>query len=306
MKKPRIHIVVAVVLFGILLWLSVTLRESYQINLSIPVILEDIPPMMAVRTPVPRALNVKINGEGWKLIGLEWGPTMRISLPIGSSAREGTKITFKDFADRLPLGSNIHVVDVKPESILVYLDRYAEKKVPVQLDGTFHFRDGYGAVEAPVMLPESVTVGGAESVVRSIVSWKTEHRSFDDLRSLVDVPVPLLKNHEYAFYLSPTQIQVRLPVEPFAEKIVTGITVEVRSLPKDREVIFIPPRIEIVARGGIRHLANVAPTNFMASVEYELLLSTASGRVEPTVQAPSGVQVVSKRPDRLQYVIRKK
>jgi hypothetical protein len=143
-------------------------------------------------------------------------------------------------------------------------------------------------------------------VIRSLVSWKSEHRSFDDLRSSVDVPISLLENHEYALYLSPKQIQVRLPVEPFAEKVITGLAVEVRSLPKDRVVIFVPPRFEIVARGGIRHLANVASTDFVVSMEYERLLSDASGRIEPTVQAPAGIQVVGKRPDRLQFVIRKK
>jgi hypothetical protein len=306
MKKRRFHIVIAVILFGILLWLSVTLRESYQITLSVPVILEDIPTMTAVRTPVPRALHVKLNGDGWRLIGLEWGPTMRITLPIGSTAHEGSRIVFKDFADRLPLGSSVRVVDVKPESIVISLDRYAEKKVPILLDGAFHFREGYGAVEDPVILPESVTVGGAESVVHTLSVWKTEHRSFDDLRSSVDVPVSLTENHEYALYLSPTQIHVRLPVEPFAEKVITGLAVEVRSLPKDRDVIFVPPRFDIVARGGIRHLANVASTDFVVSAEYERLVSETSGRIEPAVQAPAGIQVVGKRPDRLQFVIRKK
>jgi hypothetical protein len=306
MKKKRFHIVIAVILFGILLWLSVTLRESYQITLAVPVILEDIPQGMAVRTPISRALSVKLHGDGWRLIGLEWGPTLRITLPIGASAHDGEKITFNDFADRLPFGSNIRVVDVKPESIVVHLDRYAEREIPVLLDCAFRFRDGYGAVEEPVVAPESITVGGAESVIRNLSSWKTEHHTFDDLRSSVDATVSLMQNHEYSFYLSPSRVQIRLAVEPFAEKSIGGLIVEVHSLPKDREVLFIPPRLEIVTRGGIRRLANAASADFVASVEYEHLLSDTSGRVEPTVQAPSGIQVVSKRPDRLQYVIRKR
>ena len=95
-------------------------------------------------------------------------------------------------------------------------------------------------------------------------------------------------------------------VEPFAERSISGLAVEVSSLPADRDVIFIPPRLEIVVRGGIRRLANAAPTDFVASVDYERLLSDTSGQIEPTVQAPSGIQVVSRRPERLQYVIREK
>ena len=70
MKKRRIHIAVTTFLIGTFLWLSTNLRETYQITVTAPLSIEEVPPDMAVRTPVPRLVQLKLRGDGWRLAGV--------------------------------------------------------------------------------------------------------------------------------------------------------------------------------------------------------------------------------------------
>ncbi|MBP1657949.1 MAG: hypothetical protein H6Q31_2550, partial [Bacteroidetes bacterium] len=73
-----------------------------------------------------------------------------------------------------------------------------------------------------------------------------------------------------------------------------------------RDVIFIPPKMEIVARGGIRQLASVLPVDFQIGVSYDRILADTTGAIEPDVVAPSGIQIVARKPEKLQYIVRKR
>ena len=104
--------------------------------------------------------------------------------------------------------------------------------------------------------------------------------------------------------LSPEEVTVR--VEPFAEKRLQGLLVEALSVPPNREVILIPPKIEVVVRGGIEQLAALTVGDFRATADYYSILSDTTGMVETEITSPSGVQIVNRKPERLQYIIRKR
>jgi hypothetical protein len=98
---------------------------------------------------------------------------------------------------------------------------------------------------------------------------------------------------------------VHINVQPYAEKVFSGLTIELRTPPQNREVILLPPRIDIVVRGGIRQLASLTNEDFQPIVEYRVVAEDTTGRVEPVVIAPPGIQVVSKKPEKVQYIVRR-
>ena len=101
-------------------------------------------------------------------------------------------------------------------------------------------------------------------------------------------------------------IRVQFNVQPFAEKPFSGLPVEVLDVPANRELILIPPKIDIVVRGGIEQLSGLSLRDFTASVEFGTVVNDTSGFIDPQIGPPSGIQVMSKRPDRLQYIVRKR
>jgi hypothetical protein len=306
MRKRNLHIVIIAALFGVMAWASVSLRDQYVVTVAAPFILEDIPDGWAVRSPLPQSMQLRFRGDGWRLATMLIGGVPRLVFSAATLPPGNKPITFNDVAERVLLTPGIQLLDVKPESVRVELDRSARRRVPVVLDCIASFREGYGQVGPTAVTPDSVTITGAESLLRGIDAWKTEHRAFESLRAPLDVAVPLASPGERVLAFSSPSVRVSIWVEPFAEKIFPGIPVDVTGVPANREVILIPPRIEVVVRAGIKQLSSLSQSDFHVSATYAHIAADSTGAVDMDVSAPQGVQVVSRRPEHIQYIVRKR
>lgn len=304
MRKRNLHIVIIAALFGVMAWASVSLREQYVVTVTAPFVLEDIPDGWAVRSPLPPSMQLRFRGDGWRLATMLMGGVPRLVFSAGTLLPGNKPITFNDVAERVLLTPGIQLLDVKPDSVRIDLDRSVRKRVPVVLDCIASFREGYGQVGPTSVAPDSVTITGAESLLRGVESWKTEHRAFENLRAPLDASVPLTPPGAHVFAFSAPSVRVSIWVEPFAEKVFSGIPVDVTGVPPNREVILIPPRIELVVRAGIKQLSTLSQPDFHVSASYARIAADSTGAVDAEVAAPPGVQVVSKRPDHIQYIVR--
>lgn len=306
MKPRRLHIVFTTALLGVFLWLSVNLREQYQISLDAPLTIDGIPEGMAIRTPVPATLQLRFRGDGWRLATLLIGSVPHLHVPLSSLAPDNPTISINDVLDRIALARGVQLIDINPDTVSVMLDRKGDKTVAVIPDVTLSFRDGYGQVGPVIVSPESITVSGATTLLGQITAWHTAAVRFDDLKNPLEEDVRIAESVDHPLGFSPASVKIRVNIQPFAEKVFSGLPVEIRALPPNRDVIFIPPKVEVVARGGIRQLASVLPVDFQVSVDYTSILKDTTGYIDPTVTPPSGVQVVAQRPEKLQYIVRKR
>jgi len=306
MERRSVYIAVVATLFGILAWVSVTMRESYETTITSPFILQDIPPGMAVESALPRELLLRLRGEGWRLAGVLLARAPAVVMSASSLPPHHRPLTFHDFADHIALPPGVRLLDVKPDSLEVALGSSVRKRVPVVLDCVAGFREGYGQVGPTFVAPDSVTLTGAEAVLRTIDAWRTERRVFDNVRGPLDAEVPLASPDPFAIALSVPSVRIAITVEPFAEKIIAGIPVVVAGVPDHREVILIPPRIEIVVRAGIRQLSALSAADFHATTSYGSVAADSTGLIDAEVACPAGVQLVTRRPEHLQYIVRKR
>jgi hypothetical protein len=305
--------------------LSVTVGGQFTITLTVPMTIEDVPRGLAIASPVPRTLQLRYRGDGWRLILLQIGALTEIRMPYSllrrtgpsrgpdsSSAASGAApvdlrvMTQNEIAELAPSRPGVVLIGVSPDSTIVALDRYEQRKVAVVPDVLPSFREGYGQVGPTTVAPESVLLGGAAAVIRTIATWPTDRTTFADLRASLEADVPLRAADDIPLSFSTTTVHLSLNVQPFAEKLLGGILVEGVAIPPSREIIFIPPRVDLVARGGIKQLAGISPSDVRVRVSYDALLTDTTGIVDPVVTGPPGIQFVSRRPERLQYVIRKR
>lgn len=306
MKENRIHIIVATTLFALLVWFSVSMSYQYQTTVSAPIEVQDLPAGKAIKSKLPKHVQLKFRGDGWRLAALLFGTKLKFAIDLTALPSGQKVITLNDLSERISLPIGVQATDMKPESVYVSLDTYFEKKVPLIPNYTISFREGYAQVGPVVLIPDSVSVGGAESIVRNIGSWALPHHEIDDLRNSVNTTFPLVDTTAYQLSFRPQEVIVRINVQQFAEKVFSGIPVEVTDLPFNREVLLSPPKIEIVVRGGIEQLSDLTSEDFHAVIDYTSILQNKSGTLSPSVESPAGVHIVSKRPDALQYIIRKR
>ncbi len=306
MKTKRLHIIIATTLFAVFLWVSVKLGDQYQFPLHIPLAIEHIPPGTAPKSTIPRSVLVRFRGEGWRLAGLLFSNDLICTIDLNTLPGQQHSVTLNDVVDRLGIPVGVQAFDMDPDSLYVAFDSIGYKKVPVLLDHAVSFKDHYGQVGPTTTSPESVIVEGARAVLENINSWSTTHLQLENLKDPVNITIPLLPSENFLINLNPAEVTVAIDVQWFAEKIFAGVPVEILSVPPHREVILVPPRIEVIVRGGVNQLAALTLNDFRSSVDYGVLLSDTTGTIEPEVVIPPGTKMVNKRPARLQYVIRKR
>lgn len=304
MEKKHFHIIIATTLFAALLWVSVNMSYEYQVYVAVPIVIENLPLDKAIATPLPKAVQLKLRGSGWRSAALALGAQPRCVLDVRlfSGARRG--LALNDILEHVSIPAGILPVDMKPDSVFVEVSGYTQKRVPILMNATPAFRTGYGQVGSTVITPESVTIGGAEAILTQITDWPTRRTMFDDLKSPLDVEVALVDSASHYLKLLPSAVRLRIDVQQFAEKTVAGLPVETRDVPQNKEVILIPPKMDVVVRGGVEQLATLSNDSFHASIDYGEIVADSTGYVDAAVASPKGVQLVMKKPERMQFIIR--
>lgn len=305
-ERKRYHIVIASIVFAVIMWVSVNLGDEYTIVKRVPIVLENLKDGKALRHPIPSSVNVRFKGKGWSLMGLYLSPDINYYIDLSTVGAEDYVVTGRDLLEHIKLPVYLQPLDVKPDTMVLALDDYWEKVVPVVSQLAFEFRDGYGQVGSAHLTPDSVKLGGSQRLIGRIMSWPTEYRKFQDLHTPVDAEIPLEASGTISIDVSPQTAKLKVNVQPFAEKIFAGVPIVASGVPLNREIIFIPPRVDLVVRGGIEQLAKLTNDDFQASVSYDELLRDSTGAIIPAIAAPGGVKILSRKPEQFQFVIRKK
>jgi hypothetical protein len=101
-----------------LLWLSVAVERTGTVRLSVPVVAEHVPKGLALATPPPSRLELKVSGPRLLLYRLDWSaPVCRVDL---AAAGSGT-VTFRSPENLIGLDRELKVVSVYPDSFAVTL-----------------------------------------------------------------------------------------------------------------------------------------------------------------------------------------
>ena len=304
MEKNRIPIILATTLSAILLWVSVNMSYEHQIVLSVPLTVENIPGGKAIAGPLPKVVLLKLRGNGWRCAALVLSANPRCILDMSAIPRTKKGLALPDIIDRIMIPTGMLAVDMKRESVFVGLDVFAKKRVAVTFNEEPSFRAGYGQVGQTVISTESVTIGGAASLVQDISRWPCAHTLLNDIKTSIDMDVPLVDSASHYLIISPPEVHMKIDVQQFAEKTIAGLPVESQDVPINKEVILIPPKIDVIVRGGVDQLGALGVDSFHASIDYRVLVADSTGYTNPSILTPKGVQLVNTKPTRMQFIIR--
>jgi YbbR domain-containing protein len=305
LRETRIPALIVSLLFALLLWGSVNLTYEYQASIEIPLELRNINPDRSLAIPIPQTVMLRVRGTGWLLARLHLFPEMRYVIDLTGIDQRKRLITLPDFPERVNLPSGIRILRILPETLTIHLDSKVTRSVPLRADGDLTFRQGYDLVGPIQLNPDRVDLVGASSLVNSIEVWKTKRFVLRDLKASTEITAEVDDSLAYSISASPSSAVVHLDVQPIAEKTFKGIPVEVNQVPSGRRVVLLPPKIDIIIRGGVDKIGPLQLSDFKAYVDYRSILLDTTGSIQPSISGPGYVKIVSREPYSLQYVVRK-
>lgn len=304
-KLNRTPVIIASIIFAIGLWLTVNLGFDYTTTKEIPIAVQNIADDVALRSPPPETIRARVQGEGWKLLGMKIGGDTKYIIDVENERSSVTIRTSADLSERMRIPSGIEITDLQPSQLTILMEPKTSKRIPIEPDLEVTFRNGFSKVGEPTLSPDSVTVSGAESIVAALHTWQTEPIVLRDLRAPVRKTVALSDSLSQIISLDVASTEVRFDVQPIAEQTISGLRVHVEGVPQNREVLIIPPRIDLVVRGGINRLAEIDEESYTARIHYRDLLADTSGTISARIEGPQDIRIVQRSPERLQYVIRR-
>jgi len=306
MEQKRYHIIIASVVFAVIAWLSVTLREEYVMVKHVPIMIENMKEGKALKYAVPKTISMRFKNSGWMLAGLYLVPDLAYFIDMSSIRDDDFVLTGKDIVEHIKIPFSLQPVDIKPETLKIGIDDYQERRIPAVTNLMLGFKDGYGQVGSLHIVPDSITIGGSKRMIATIPSWPTVYKKFDALYSPIDMDLALEEPGNYSVELMPASVKLTIDVQPFAEKTFSGIPLTATAVPANREVIFIPPRLDIVIRGGIQQLSKLTPDDFQAVVSYQSLIEDSTQVVVPQITIPQETKIIGRTPAQFKFIIRKK
>jgi YbbR domain-containing protein len=291
--------------FALILWLYLKFNVVYNVELQIPLNLE-VSNTQALSENIPDSVRVVASGKGWDLLNLVLSREDDFSINV-SDVRNDTRLNLRQLlAERFTVPSNVSILSVEPESININFEKVSSKYVKVISRVKLNLAEGYEIVGEPIITPDSVLVTGASSVISKIKNLSTESKTIDDVNESITQTISLKDTLSNIIRVEPTIVTVSFTVDLLSDEVINDVTVGVEGAPDDKEVLLVPPRINITLRGGVNDLAGIDAADLRVLVRYADIEKDSLGFVIPEIVLPIDASIIKIEPETLQYIIKSK
>ena len=295
-EPNRGRAVAASLAISTLLWLTLSLQNSYTVAITFPLQIVNMPEDQALRVLPPDEVRAEVRGQAYRLLPLYLRPpTLSVD---GSEA-------VINLLNNLPiLSQHIRIESMVPATLVLQRDPIQRKRVPVRLRGTIRAASTHDMAGRIQLEPDSVMISGAASILSGIQTWPTEPIALVGLTDSLRQSIALSDSLRGLILLAEREVMLSAPVKPFVG-ISREVTIEVLGVPSYRQVVaFDPPRIAIDARVAMEEYdAALSSESFRATVALSALQADTTGFISPTLsfEGSEDVRYLRSRPNRVRY-----
>ena len=298
MPHRRGLVVTMCTLIAIILWLTLSLSETYTILVEVKTKIVHMPPDTALATLPPQTVRAQISGTGTDLFGVRFDPPV---LNIDGS------IDVIETSTAVALPTGVTSVTYFPERFELDKEERITRRIPVRPRVTLEPVSAYDFFTDPVVIPASIDVSGAVSVINSLSEWPTEKIVRSGVRDSMAVIVPLA---DTLAGLVTKAAAVAVTITTRAYHYTEGsrvLNVDVTELPTMTQVVELdPPSVEVRFRVPLsQYDAAYEAEDFFATVSYESIRKDTTGRISPQIHLPPDLllHLVETSPRTLEYFI---
>lgn len=283
------------------------MTKPYTTTKNIPVVVKIDKSRFAIKSKLPKEIEVKFEGIGWKILALyftepEWVIELGQEIEDNVISIETTKNAML-YLKYLPDG--LTVLNVQPDILMLRLDEKITKRLPIRLRARFEPVVGYTISEKMTLQPDSVTVSGSRARLENMTYWETKTTEFTGLNSKFKYDVELSDTLAGLVSLSAKSTRVSGSAEQLAEIEFNDLPVEIEKHGTESTVTLIPSRIKVVVGGGISELAGLVADSIHVRIRFDDIVKDTTGSVTPSITVPKRIKLMRSSPEQLQYILRK-
>jgi YbbR domain-containing protein len=232
------------ILLGLLLWFHV----ANQLNLPITEVVLDA--NLTLANNPPDEVMVTVSATGKQLMRKKWRDRgLKI---IANHLKVGSHQFFLNTSNTVissPL-TDLTIEEINsPSSIVLEVDKIAEREVKVSADIISEADDGFAVSSLKNIIPPKVTITGPRSVINNIDEILTEHKELSGLRNSLNITLSLVKPDVYGIIVSPDTVSFALEIVPVKTRQFENVPIAVTNVPPASNIELEPDYVNVEITG---------------------------------------------------------
>ncbi len=287
-------------------WLLMTLNESYEQEIRVPVYYTNVPKSVVFSSSETDTVRITVHDKGIMLLTYLYGDMLK-PIPIdfsnhvrknGSGEVQASEL-IKIITPKLSASSKL--ISVKPEKLSFFYNFGERKKVPVKWAG--HVKpDDLFFIANTVYEPDSITVYALREKLDSLDIVNTEILNYTKFRDTLTVKTKLQKMP--GVKMVPNEITIRFMTDVLTEESIENIPVEGINMPKGKVLRLFPAKVGVKFVAGVKTYQRLSVSDFKVVADYNEIKTAPSQKCTiKLVKKPEGISQVQLNYTELDYLI---
>ena len=289
-----------------LFWLMMTLNETYEQEIGVPVRLVNVPKNVVMTSDIDDTVRVTVRDKGYSLAAYIYGDRlMPISVNFAAYANRQTGYGIVPATDLMKMVSQrfsgaSKVVQVKPDRLDFSFNYGLSRRLPVRMAGYVVPGKSYYLARTRFW-PDVVTVYASKRVLDSLQFVKTVPINIVNFGDTVIQTVAIEKMK--GVKVVPDVVRIGLYPDILTEESI-DVPVKAMNMPDGKVLRTFPSRVKVNFIVGASMFRNVTPDQFSVVVDYNELMEHPSDKCNIYLKAyPHGVRNARLQMSQVDYLI---
>lgn len=236
--SENLHLKIISLILGLFVWINAITDDIslYKLNYEIVYVFQDIGDSLMVVNELPQKIEVTVKTTGKNYLKLRF--SKRLIIKNAGKVKYGTNIIPISQED-IPISlRETEIFSVKPEQVIIEVDRIENKKVPIFL-GSVELSNELIEIRESSVHPESVFIAGPSSLVKRLQYIVTEPISVKSLSDTIhSVSINVLPKRFFKIDSTYKKVIVKLRLDTLTH---ATIELKTRFKGKNLKVAVIKP-----------------------------------------------------------------
>ena len=292
-------------LLSAIFWLILTLNESYEKELKIPVHIINIPRNVMLTSPSVDTVRATVRDQGWVLLNYMFGEHQH---DVKIDFRSYDKTFGKGVVPNADLKRNIEqylessskVTVVKPEKLEFFYNNGEHKRVPVHWNGRVIPEQLY-FISHVYYKPDTVDVYASREKLDSIRIIYTEPLNYVGFRDTLLVNCKL--SHAADVKVVPERINILFHTDLLTEESI-DVPIKCINLPPGKTLRTFPAKVRVNFVAGVSQIRTLTPDEFSVVADYLEILQSGSDKCNIYLKTvPPGISRATLSIKQVDYLI---
>jgi hypothetical protein len=288
-------------------WLIMTLNDTYEKEIKIPVRVNNIPKNVVLTSSSNDTIRVVVRDLGWTILSylLDTQHLGKVNINFRNYDKgNGRGIVSTSETKRLTeqrLNTSSKIISIKPERIEFFYNNGEYKRVPVRWAGRI-IPDQLYFISQVVYQPDSIDVFASRQKLDSIQAIYTEPLNYVNFRDSLIVNCKL--SHTNDVKVVPERINIAFYTDVLTEETIDGVPIQCVNIPAGKVLRTFPAKVKIHFVAGANRIRSLQPEDFSVVADYREIMQEHSDKCNIYLHVvPHGISRATLDIQKVDYLI---